>query len=130
MTNEEVYIRERMGNRNPFTVPEGYFDHLADDIISKLPGDAMECSLSDSSSTIHRRTAVIRRLRPLLYAAACFAIAIFGITIYLNKNYSDDQLHVAQQQEQTIYSDTYIDEAADYAMLDNEDIYAGLLADI
>ena len=50
--------------------------------------------------------------------------------IYLNKNFTDDQLHLAQQQENAIYSDAYIDEAADYAMLDNEDIYAGLLADL
>jgi len=125
MTNEEVFIKEKMGNRNPFTVPEGYFDQLAEQIITKLPSE--ETGSSDSAPA---RTAVIRRLRPLLYAAACVAIAVFGVTIYLNKNFTDDQLHLAQQQENAIYSDAYIDEAADYAMLDNEDIYAGLLADL
>ena len=125
MTNEEVFIKEKMGSRNPFTVPEGYFDQLTAQIISQLPDEQ-----TDSSKPAPARVAVIRRLRPLLYAAACLAIAIFGVTIYLNKNIADDQLHLAQQQEATIYSDAYIDEAADYAMLDNEDIYAGLLADL
>lgn len=136
MTNEEIFIKEKMGSRNPFTVPEGYFDQLAGQIIDQLP--CKEASLTDTTAsrasgladTTPARTADIRRLRPLLYAAACFAIAIFGVAIYLNKNLTDDQLHLAQQQEAGIYSDTYIDEAADYAMLDNEDIYAGLLADL
>lgn len=128
MTNEEVYIKEKLGSRNPFTVPEGYFDQLATQIIDRLPCE--EVSLSKPAPAPAPRMAVIRRLRPLLYAAACVAIAVFGVTIYLNKHFTDDQLHLAQQQETVVYSDAYIDEAADYAMLDNEDIYAGLLADL
>mgnify|MGYP006988864860 CR=1 FL=1 len=136
MTNEEVFIKEKMGSRNPFTVPEGYFDLLATQIIGKLPDE--QPGLSDDVASedpgmakpTPARVAVIRHLRPLLYAAACAVFAVFGVTIYLNKHLSDDQLHLAQQQENAFYSDTYIDEAADYAMLDNDDIYAGLLADL
>jgi hypothetical protein len=43
---------------------------------------------------------------------------------------SDNQEMQLAQQDYAVYSDSYIDEAADYAMLDNEDIYASLLADI
>ena len=111
--NEEEYIRERMGNRNPFIVPEGYFDRLADEVIGKTKP----------------KPAMVRYLRPLLYAAACAAMAIAVSTVFRSQQ-QDDTLLMAQQQEATAYSDTYMDDMADYAMLDNEDIYAGLLADL
>ncbi len=142
MMNEEDYVRERMGDRNPFTVPEGYFDQLAAQIIDRLPADATAGGQQTVSSTLGpqqlasaggqgRRKAIIKHLRPMLYAAACVALAVFGVTVYLNRdNLSDSQQHLAQQQETVTYSDNYIDEAADYAMLDKDDIYASLMADI
>ena len=35
--NEEKYIEEKVGRRNPFTVPEGYFDTFADQLMASLP---------------------------------------------------------------------------------------------
>ena len=37
MKNEELYIKSRMGNTNPFVVPDGYFDNLAAEVMNKLP---------------------------------------------------------------------------------------------
>ena len=37
MENEEKYIREKMGDKSPFRVPEGYFDQLASRVMSQLP---------------------------------------------------------------------------------------------
>ena len=34
---EEDNIRKKVSTENPFTVPEGYFDNLTDEIMSKLP---------------------------------------------------------------------------------------------
>lgn len=121
MTNEEDYIRERMGTNNPFKVPEGYFDQLASQIIAKLP--------EKEKVVEKRKPAVVKYLRPLLYAAACVCLGIIGTAIYMN-SISDNQEMQLAQQDYAVYSDSYIDEAADYAMLDNEDIYASLLADI
>lgn len=119
MMNEEEYIREKMGTRNPFTVPEGYFDQLAEQIIESLPADASP------------RPAIIRYLRPLLYAAACVALAVAVSIVFRNSANVATDHYVAQHQEtNATYSDAYIDEMADYAMLDNEDIYASLLADL
>ena len=117
MMNDEKYIREKMGTRNPFTVPDGYFDSLADQVISKLPDT--------------RRPAIVRYLRPLLYAAACAVLAVAVGTFYRNAAVTDADHLVAHQQENVAtYSDTYMEDMADYAMLDNEEIYASLLADL
>lgn len=139
MMNEEEYLREKMCRRNVFTVPEGYFDQLAGQIIGLLPADTAETGPAGSQqpATAGLRAdagpqpAIIRRLRPLLYAAACVAVAIaVGMVLHNNINRGQGQLVAEQQETSEAYSDNYIDDMADYAMLDNEDIYASLLADL
>ena len=137
--NEEEYIREKMGTRNPFTVPEGYFDRLAEQIIDRLPADNVrtdshispKLTAVGANDPVRPRPAIIRYLRPLLYAAACVVLAVaVGIVFRNSANVTPEQ-YVAQHQEtSTTDSDNYLDDMADYAMLDNEDIYASLLADL
>ena len=143
--NEEKYIREKMGTRNPFTVPDGYFDQLAQQIIDRLPADGQTQEAASTTTGVGKnvsgelqspvspspRPAIVRYLRPLLYAAACAALAIVVGTVYRNTATADSEQLVAHQQEiVTTYSDTYMEDMADYAMLDNEEIYASLLADL
>ena len=119
MMNEEAYIKNRTGKRNPFTVPEGYFDQLNGKIMSRLPEKATP------------RMTLVKRLRPLLYAAACICIAIFSMTVYFNHAETNNEQVMAElQQQDAIYSDGYIEDATDYAMIGNEDIYYSLLADM
>ena len=130
MFNEEDYIRSKMGNRNPFTVPEGYFEQLTAQVMQKLPAQEMQAQQRLSAQE-PKKSAVIRYLRPLLYAAACICLAMFGVTVYQNLDkQTADTLQSNIPQISMEYNDDFIDEAADYAMLDNEDIYASLLADI
>lgn len=118
--NEDAYIREKLGTRNVFTVPDGYFDQLAGQVIGRLPAD-------DAAPG----TAAVRYLRPLLYAAACVALAIaVGVALHSGTDTAGESLVAGQTEAGTAYSDTYMEEMADYAMLDNEDIYASLLADL
>ena len=128
MMNEEEYIRGKMDARNPFTVPEGYFDQLAEQVIGKLPA---EVGTDPVPARPEPKPAIVRYLRPLLYAAACVGLAIAVGAVFRSAP-QDDGNFVAQQQETatTTYSDTYFDDMADYAMLDNEDIYESLLADL
>ena len=119
MMNEEKYIKNKMGNRNPFTVPEGYFEQLNNRIMSRLP------------ENVTPKPTLIKRLRPLFYAAACIGVAVFSVTVYFNHAETNSEQAMAElQQQETIYSDVYIDDATDYAMIGNEDIYYSLLADM
>ena len=54
MMNEELYIKSRMGDKNPFRVPEGYFDNFAADLMQKLPrkGEAREKGSDSQAQTI------------------------------------------------------------------------------
>ena len=121
MMNEEEYLSTRMGKRNPFTVPEGYFEQLTAQVMDQLPEKKPA------------KVAVMKRIRPWLYAAACVCVGVFIAAIAFNRQTED--LQGQQQmanigQENVYYSDSYIDEAADYAMIDNQEIYSCLLADM
>lgn len=109
---EEKYIENRVGKRNPFRVPENYFDGFSARMMQLLP----EQEKSRSKSMW---------LRPWLYAAACVCVLIISATIWLALPEKEAQQAPVAVVEQLETSDAF-DEAADYMMLDNYDIYAYL----
>ena len=131
MMNEDVLIENKMGKRNPFTVPQGYFDHLAEQVMQMIPEEET-LTVRKHGTQAPAKKAILRSLRPLFYAAACTCIAVFGVATYLNLDSKASESQQLQSNIVTVhsYSDSYIEEAADYAMLDNDDIYTSLLADM
>jgi hypothetical protein len=127
MSNEEKYLQSKMGTKNPFTVPEGYFDTLTEQVMQRLPQQE-----ESAGHEQQKRPVIVRMLRPLLYAAACLCIGIFGVGIYQHlDNQTAEGVPVISHVGTTVeYNDTYIEDATDYAMFDNQDIYATLLADM
>ena len=114
---EEKYIEELVGKRNPFVVPEGYFEQLTDQVMQSLPD--------------RRPRAKTVWLRPGLYAAASVCALFVCATVWLSwpRSSQQDQKDVAEavqavQMQQP--DDAFFDEAADYMMLDNQAIYACL----
>ena len=121
MTNEERFIEENFGKKNPYRVPEGYFDHFTEQLLSQLP---------EQLAAEPVRYSRLKVLRPILMAAACLCIAIFSVTIYLNRSQDAPEsapVATTQSTNSTINEEEdYMDAAADYVMLDNADIYACL----
>lgn len=133
--NEEEYLRTKLGNRNPFTVPKGYFDHLADSVMQQLSDDCVMQQLPDDRVMQQlpddRKHSVIRSIRPWLYAAACIAILIVSVLFVSHQSNQPTQQQAAVNNtgKTETLSDNYIDDMADYAMVDNEEIYL-YLADL
>lgn len=99
MIQEEQYLEEAIGRKDGFRVPEGYFNQLTASVMSQLP----------------ERKARTKVLYSWLYAAACIiAVAVMSVTYYMHQQSTDDMTA----------DSNYYEEAADYAMLDNMDIYA------
>lgn len=113
MTNEEKYLKERVGQENPFRTPEGYFDQFTANIMAQLPDNAPRVD-TESRQPVAKKVAM--PLRHWFYAAACVA-ALLVTAFSFHFHQGDDS------QQQMAVTETYIDEAADYAMLDNMDIY-------
>ena len=134
MINEEEYLKSKLGQRTPFTVPEGYFEQLTRRVMDNLP---QQPQADQPQAEQPRPKATLKRLRPWFYAAACLLVAVFVAALTFNGKDEQPaiqapQMAAATQTEPTYtyYSDSYINQEADYAMIDNQEIYACLLADM
>lgn len=114
---EEKYLEELVGKRNPFVVPDGYFEQLTDQVMQSLPDR-------------HPRAKTVW-MRPVFYAAASVCALFVCATVWLAwpSSSQQEQKTVAEavqfvQKQQP--DDAFFDAAADYMMLDNQDIYAYL----
>lgn len=106
-----------------FRVPDGYFDSLADRVMSRIP--AQEVRMVETK-------APARRLGWQRYAAAAAVVAaIFGAGLYFgHQPAADTQLKapvstVASTSTTPVY-DAEFDNVTDYIMCDDYDLYAYL----
>ena len=118
MEKEKIYKIDEHEPRRPFTVPEGYFENLTQNIMSVLPEQE-----SIYSTTI--KVTPWMRIRPYLYAAAAFAGIFFCIKAAVGINSRNSSANIAQ--ETTIYSDEYIDSFLETAMIDDCTLYYTLV---
>ena len=116
MTEEQLII-ERFGKQNPFTVPDGFFEEISSKIISELPARQEPAKVR---SMVFRRYAV---------AASIAAVIIGGAVWFVQPRQNVAVQHVAQTAvaaNNTTSNEVFIDQMADYALLDNQDIYSYL----
>ena len=107
---EDKYIEELVGKRNPFVVPEGYFEQLTDQVMQSLPE--------------RRPRAKSVWMRPVFYAAASVCAVIFGAGLLYSNHFAEPAPVYSAAKATAVESN--IDQAADYVMIDNEDIYSYL----
>ena len=124
---EEKYLIEKVGRENPFRVPEGYFDTLSSQIMAKVEAEGVA---PRDIKTAKEKRAKTLWLRPVLYAAASVCALFISVVAY--QSHSDQGVAAPAQNvvaNNQMMMDEYFDEAADYVMLDNQDIYACLSSD-
>ena len=121
MNEEEKLILEKFGKETPFKVPDGFFDDFTKDLMAKLP------ERQEDASKKKRSAAIIRRMSVIITSAAVFVgVCILAVSYLVQK---PEQPVVAKQAKDNHIENinnayNSIDEAAEYTMLDNEDIYA------
>ncbi len=110
--NEEKYIEEKVGKRNPFVVPEGYFEGLTASVMQSIPE--------------RKPRAKSIWMRPVFYVAAAVCALFITLTIWfaLPEEGAQQQTEMAEARQEQ--KDTFFEDAADYMMIDNEDIYVCL----
>lgn len=108
----------------PFKVPEGYFDTLQERVMARLP--EREAVLIDLSAERRRQRRLFVRWAA---AAVCLCMAVGGSVAYWSQQDATGQARYAEAQQGMKMAegeDSYIDEVADYTMMDNADIYTYL----
>lgn len=127
MTREENILKERVGKQNPFKVPDAYFEHLTERIMENLPEQEVPVIDIRSRQTLWQKM-------PLRKIAAAIAVAALlgGGTFWALQHEGDSKMlaHAKKHELKTVSSDdAAFNEMADYAMIDNETIYASLMAE-
>ena len=142
MTNEEMTLLQNCGKQNHFTVPEGYFDSFADRMMSQLPEKPVASEPSVQQAPTARRAHVLNMWMRKYAGRAAAAVVCLGVVAAgawkltaQRSSLSPVQTIAASASAPSSSSDIFssdesqLDAAADYIMLDNEDIYASLVAD-
>ena len=132
MELEEQLLSE-FGNRRPFKSPDGYFDNLETRIMSQITAKETETN-EETQISKKGKTTSFRRLRPLMIAASFIGLILIGvITMHFfqgneqtqqNNNIAATPTSTIAKEEST--NTEYLDEVADYMMLDKDDVYAYL----
>lgn len=119
MNNEEREIRERFGKLNHFTVPEGYFDRLTQQVMERVP---------EQETKRARTVPMWRKYRVAIVAAACTLFAVFGVGAYRQLNSPGNQpaMPLSMDNSYANSSSFLFDEMVDYTMIDSDIIYASL----
>ena len=115
--NKKINTLDEIGNKNPFKVPEGYFEGLSDRIMSQLPERVDESP---------KKASLWVRVQPWLYMAAMFCgIALMinlvnrsprqpasqGLNLMSSADIEDFYQYYEEQLANSIYNDAiYIDE--------------------
>lgn len=73
---------DELKSRQPFRVPEGYFESFTEDLMSRLP---------EKSVTKSKKIALSERVKPWLYMAATFAgvIILFNVFNHFSETTQD-----------------------------------------
>lgn len=125
----EHQLHSTYGNKRPFTVPDHYFSDLSSQIMAKIPVEEPVNTPENTEKTKKSHFVLIRRVRPLAIAAAMIGIVM--IAFWSFADYTSNQKSAADAPEKGVggalskatSSDSF-DEAADYIMMDEDDMYA------
>lgn len=116
---EEDNILKKIGKENVFHVPDGYFENLTSEVMSRLPE-------KENPAIVKREPTKWERFKPWLYMTAMFAGAALIIRVAsADRTPAADQT-VMEESETEIVSDEYISTVLDNSMLADYSLYVYL----
>ena len=118
-------IIEQLKDKEPFKVPEGYFDDLTNNIMQNLPEKEVE-------ETEPVSVTMWDRLRPMLYLAAVFVGLGFFFKTVMPKDYDEQskQLMVEKQSEDVLnQEDSISDIDKEYMEFQEEQYLKNLISE-
>ena len=117
---EEDFIRKRCGNRDPFKVPEGYFEQFTAGLMDRLP----EREEPPGLSVPRTRRLWPRMARYGVAAALCGAMLWGTFCLKTSRTHRQTAALPAQTAEVPAgnLEETYINDMLDYAMVSNQEI--------
>ena len=115
---EEDNILKKVGKENVFRVPDGYFENLTSEVMSRLPE-------KETPAIIKREPTKWERIKPWVYMTAMFAGAALIIRVASTDRKPVNRMAM-DEPETEVVSDEYISAVLDNSMLDDYSLYVYL----
>ena len=125
------HLQKEYGTQRPFTVPENYFSELSSRVMAQIPTEEQKEAVVEVKP--HRT--MVHYLRPLAAAAMTIGVVLVGFLAYHEFDggqgkHALAEGHLAQGAHETsASSEDEFDQAADYFMIDESDMYAYLASE-
>lgn len=116
LMKEEDKILKKVGKENPFRVPDGYFENLTSEVMSRLPE-------KEKPAILQKEPTMWERVRPWVYMTAMFIGAALIIRVA-----SSDRTPVEERiaNDDTDVEMEYINTVLDNSMMDDYSLYVYL----
>lgn len=114
MKKEETDLLKRCGTENPFTVPEGYFEHFTEQLMEKLPEREMQPA---------PKLTLWTRVKPWVYMAAMFCGLMLSVRMFVGEKQSQSPAVPSETTDFTEVPDEYIDPIVNQTMMDDYTLY-------
>ncbi len=111
---EEKRILRKIGTKNPFTVPEGYFDSFPQELMEKLP--EKEPLLSVSEPTLWQR------VKPWIYMTAMFCGIMLSVRIFVGEPPKQEEFPITYIEAESL-SDEEWEIISDGSMIEDYELY-------
>lgn len=117
---EQDNILKKVGKENVFRVPDGYFENLTSEVMSRLPE-------KETPAFIKKEPTKWERIKPWLYMTAMFVGAALIIRVAsADRTPATDQIAMDDTETTEVVSDEYISSVLDNSMLDDYSLYVYL----
>lgn len=114
MKKEETDLLKRCGTENPFTVPEGYFEHFTEQLMEKLPEREIQPA---------PRLTLWTRVKPWVYMAAMFCGLMLSVRMFVGEKKTQSPAAVPEMTDFSEVPDEYIDPIVNQTMMDDYTLY-------
>lgn len=111
---EETNLFKKVGTKNPFKVPENYFEDFSSELMSRLPE-------KDSLPALQEPT-LWQRVKPWLYMTAMFCGIMLSVRLFVGTPEKDNFPVITQTMIDNL-TDEDLDLIIDRSRMDDYDLY-------
>jgi len=107
-------------DKKSFKVPEGYFDSFTSRMMSRIDE---ETARSGKEINIQSSRSSRSRLWTVVAAAVVALLVVIGTVTFFHYGDNENSASLAQKTDSESVADEYLDEAMEYTMMDENDMY-------
>lgn len=112
---EENNLLRKVGSKNPFRVPDGYFEEFAQDLMSKLP--------EKEYLPITEEPTLWQRVKPWLYMTAMFCGLMLSAKIFVGNTPQNDFPSITQAEAESLTDQDWEHIVSHSMMMDDYELY-------